>query len=73
MKVYTYVDIVESVFPFLVNFVFECELDIAATHLSTVNKKQRDFVRSEGLFSDYVVDYRFAFKASLCCESIFMI
>ena len=46
-------------FPFFIDFVLESELNATSADLSGVDKKKGNFVRSEGLFSDYVIDYWF--------------
>ena len=59
----------ESVLPFLVDFVFESELDIAATDLPRINKQKRHFIRSKWFFSDDVVNNRLRFVINLGGES----
>lgn len=62
----TDVHVVEPMSPFLVNFVFECEFDVAAAHFTRVDKEQGDFIRCERLLTDNVVKNGFGLVISLC-------
>ena len=60
--------IINFALPFFIQFVFESELDAAATDLSRVNEQQRHLVGCEGLLPYYVVNYRFRLVVGICCE-----
>jgi hypothetical protein len=56
--------------PFLIYFVFEGKLYVAATNLPGVNKKKGYFIRGKGLLSNNIVNNRFRFVVTFCSKSI---